>query len=163
MVESSDARTVSVQTSASKLLAAADIWSTEAIQPAPPSSAPAAPESLAPEPIPPEQLAPVRVRPRASEIMAAFKSASSSDRHASEPTLVPATSAAGLRKLSLALQGGGSLSAFTWGVVVGVWGVPGSSTGRQRGAPPASKTPCRLSGGPPPGGGGGGARGAWGR
>jgi NTE family protein len=49
--------------------------------------------------------------------MAAFKSASSSDRHASEPTLVPATSAARTRKLSLALQGGGSLSAFTWGVL----------------------------------------------
>ncbi len=49
--------------------------------------------------------------------MAAFKSASSSDRRASEPTLVPATPAARARKLSLALQGGGSLSAFTWGVL----------------------------------------------
>jgi NTE family protein len=60
---------------------------------------------------------PVRARPRASEIMAAFKSASSSDRRATEPTLVPAASAARARKLSLALQGGGSLSAFTWGVL----------------------------------------------
>ena len=49
--------------------------------------------------------------------MAAFKSASSSDRRAAEPTLVPAAPAARARKLSLALQGGGSLSAFTWGVL----------------------------------------------
>jgi NTE family protein len=49
--------------------------------------------------------------------MAAFKTASSSDRRATEPTLVPATSATRARKLSLALQGGGSLSAFTWGVL----------------------------------------------
>jgi NTE family protein len=49
--------------------------------------------------------------------MAAFKSASSSDRRAAEPTLVPAAPAARGRKLSLALQGGGSLSAFTWGVL----------------------------------------------
>jgi len=49
--------------------------------------------------------------------MAAFKSASSSDRRAAEPTLVPATPIAPSRKLSLALQGGGSLSAFTWGVL----------------------------------------------
>jgi NTE family protein len=49
--------------------------------------------------------------------MAAFKSASSSDRRATEPTLVPATPAVPSRKLSLALQGGGSLSAFTWGVL----------------------------------------------
>jgi NTE family protein len=49
--------------------------------------------------------------------MAAFKSASSSNRGAPEPTLVPAVRAARARKLSLALQGGGSLSAFTWGVL----------------------------------------------
>ena len=49
--------------------------------------------------------------------MAAFKSASSSDRRAGEPTLVPASPATRARKLSLALQGGGSLSAFTWGVL----------------------------------------------
>jgi len=49
--------------------------------------------------------------------MAAFKSASSSDRRATEPTLVPAAPAARARKLSLALQGGGSLSAFAWGVL----------------------------------------------
>ncbi len=49
--------------------------------------------------------------------MAAFKSASSSAPPANEPTLVPATPAARSRKLSLALQGGGSLSAFTWGVL----------------------------------------------
>ena len=49
--------------------------------------------------------------------MAAFKTASSSDRRAGEPTLVPATPAARARKLSLALQGGGSLSAFSWGVL----------------------------------------------
>jgi NTE family protein len=49
--------------------------------------------------------------------MAAFKSAVTSDRRAGEPTLVPSTSVAPSRKLSLALQGGGSLSAFTWGVL----------------------------------------------
>ena len=49
--------------------------------------------------------------------MAAFKSASSYNRGAGEPTLVPAAPAARARKLSLALQGGGSLSAFTWGVL----------------------------------------------
>jgi NTE family protein len=49
--------------------------------------------------------------------MAAFKTASSINRPSSEPTLVPATPAARPRKLSLALQGGGSLSAFTWGVL----------------------------------------------
>src|ERR1700756_2941469 len=102
MVEASDARSGSVPTAASRLLAAADIWSTETTQPAPP---PALAQARAPEPIPAEPPAPVRVRPRASEIMAAFKSASSSDRRAGEPTLVPATPATGLRKLSLALQG----------------------------------------------------------
>lgn len=103
-------------TAASRLLAAADIWSTEATQPAPPP-APVSLETRAPEPIFAEPRALVRARPRASEIMAAFKSASSSDRRAAEPTLVPATSAARSQKLSLALQGGGSLSAFTWGVL----------------------------------------------
>ena len=101
-------------TAASRLLAAADIWSTEASQPAPPP-APLVAETQAREPVPAEP--PVRARPRASEIMAAFKSASSSDRRAIEPTLVPAAPAARARKLSLALQGGGSLSAFTWGVL----------------------------------------------
>jgi len=108
-----------VQTSASRLLAATAIWSTEAT-PRPPAPPPAPVETRAPEPvepIPAEPPAPARMRPRASEIMAAFKSASSSDRRASEPTLVPATPAARARKLSLALQGGGSLSAFTWGVL----------------------------------------------
>src|SRR5215475_10958868 len=124
MVESSDARTTSVPTAASRLLAAADIWSTEPTQVAPPpaplpAETPAPPpvETRAHEPVPAEPPAPVRARPRASEIMAAFKSASSSNRSAGEPTLVPASPAARARKLSLALQGGGSLSAFTWGVL----------------------------------------------
>src|SRR5581483_1732882 len=118
MAESSDGRTASVPTAASRLLAAADIWSTEATQPAPPPPAEPAPRGArAPESMPAETPAPVRARPRASEIMAAFKSASSSDRRTAEPTLVPAPPATRARKLSLALQGGGSLSAFTWGVL----------------------------------------------
>ena len=51
MVESSDARSSSVPTAASRLLAAADIWSTEATDP-PPSPAPRPAETRAPEPIP---------------------------------------------------------------------------------------------------------------
>src|SRR5947209_4160060 len=103
MIESSDARTTSVQTPASRLLAAADIWSTEASQPAPPPAAavPAA-ETRAPEQIPAEPPAHVRARPRASEILAAFKSASSSDRGTNEPTLVPVHPASRKRTLSLA-------------------------------------------------------------
>src|SRR6201990_2167858 len=114
MAESSDARNTSVPTAASRLLAAADIWSTEATQPLP---APPPAEIQAREPIPAEPPAPVRARPRASEVMAAFKTASSINRPASEPTLVPAGPAPPARKLSLALQGGGSPSAFTWGVL----------------------------------------------
>lgn len=96
------------QTAASKLLSAAEIWSTQAGD--------AAPVEIAP-PKEPEKPAAPRARP--SEILAGFKSASSSDRRAGEPTLVPRTPASTIpsRKLSLALQGGGSLSAFTWGVL----------------------------------------------
>jgi NTE family protein len=108
MAESSVARDDSVQTAASKLLSGAEIWSTETRDPAPPRPA---------EPTPVETPAPARARRSPSEILAGFKSASSSDRRAGEPTLVPATPAARARKLSLALQGGGSLSAFTWGVL----------------------------------------------
>jgi len=115
MDDPDSARSGSVQTAASRLLAAADIWSAEASAAAPPETAPT--EMRAPEQPQAETPAPIRSRPRPSEILAGFKSASSSDRRAGEPTLVPATPVSRPRKLSLALQGGGSLSAFTWGVL----------------------------------------------
>ncbi|TPQ38886.1 hypothetical protein C2U70_08110, partial [Bradyrhizobium guangdongense] len=85
-------------TAASRLLAGAEIWSpgavSEAPAPVPPPARPPAPELPAvksPEPAP------------APKVIAAAPPAAS-------PTWPP-------KKLSLALQGGGTFAAFTWGVL----------------------------------------------
>ena len=79
--------------------------------------------------------------------MAAFKSASSSDRGAPEPTLVPAAPAARARKLSLALQGGGSLSAFTWGVLDRLLEAPDFEIGAISGASAGAVNAALLASG----------------
>jgi NTE family protein len=127
-----------VRTSASALLAACDIWSTSVA-----ATQAGAPEvSRAPEKTQaPETAAPARVL-RPSELLARAKSACSSAQHAVEPKIASKTetktetksetkseSKSGFqaraaeppawppRKLSLALQGGGTFAAFTWGVL----------------------------------------------
>jgi NTE family protein len=125
----------SIATSARALLAAADIWSTTSVTPTP-AEAPAA--TKAPEQTEPaEQAAPARAL-RPSELLARAKSACSSAQHAVEPKteskaeskaepkaeskpVIQARAAEPPawppRKLSLALQGGGTFAAFTWGVL----------------------------------------------
>src|SRR5579864_806139 len=117
------------------LLAAAAIWSTDTaavVQPDASAPAPVAAEPADktenPEPAAPavaaenpEPAAPARAL-RPSEVMARFKSFSSSDKRAAAaaPAVPPAASqprAWPPPKLSLALQGGGSFAAFTWGVL----------------------------------------------
>src|SRR5262249_31625149 len=121
---------------ASAMLAACDIWSTpSAATPAP--AAPRAPETTdAPAAVAPQRA----LRP--SELLARAKAACSSAQHAVEPAsesksepktelkaelkselkpaLQPRAAEAAAwppRKLSLALQGGGTFAAFTWGVL----------------------------------------------
>ena len=131
-----------VRTSASALLAACDIWSTNLA--APQAEAPEV--SRAPEKAQaPETAARARAL-RPSELLARAKSACSSAQHAVEPKIASKTesksetksetktetkseSKTGFqaraaeppawppRKLSLALQGGGTFAAFTWGVL----------------------------------------------
>jgi NTE family protein len=115
------------------LLAACDIWSTSSVAVTPIETPAVVKASEKTES--PEKSAPVRARP--SELLAKAKSACSSAQYAVEAkaeakietksdkseakTAFPARVAEPAtwppRKLSLALQGGGSFAAFTWGVL----------------------------------------------
>jgi len=103
----------SLRTAASALLYATDIWATDLGAAA--SAQPNGNCKVSEKP------ATIRVL-AASEVLAAFKSLSSSDKRVT--TIRPADNASVARarswppqKLSLALQGGGTFAAFTWGVL----------------------------------------------
>ncbi len=102
----------SIPTGAAGLLSAADIWSTSNVAPSVANAAEAVPqasERIRPAELPrPETVADIKPR-KPDDRRAAHTSAdkASSDRTRSWPP----------RKLSLALQGGGSFGAFTWGVL----------------------------------------------
>jgi NTE family protein len=113
----------SARTSASALLAACDIWSTASVATTPTEAAvvtkvPEKADVL-------EKAAPPRAL-RPSELLARAKAACSSAQYAVEPQAESKTAFQPRaieppqwppRKLSLALQGGGTFAAFTWGVL----------------------------------------------
>lgn len=88
-----------VRTAASRLLSTTDIWSSA------PSPSPAAPEPVTPAPPLPDSIA--HVPARAEFVTTAGPVAAPRPRPDQWPP----------RKLSLALQGGGTFAAFTWGVL----------------------------------------------
>ncbi len=112
-----------LRSAATALLSATDIWSTG--QAAPVAAAP----TVAVKPPEPETIPETAPSGRAlspSQLLAFLRPAGSSDRRSAEaeppPQLLetPAAAARSVwppRKLSLALQGGGSFGAFTWGVL----------------------------------------------
>ncbi|WP_315744360.1 MULTISPECIES: patatin-like phospholipase family protein [unclassified Bradyrhizobium] len=124
---------VPVRSSASALLSAAQIWSTgDATSPAaqvtepaaatnvPPSSQPSQPETVVAEMILATGAKPaLAAEPKSAATDA--KPAATPEKSLAETIATPALSPAPRiwppRKLSLALQGGGSLSAFAWGVL----------------------------------------------
>jgi NTE family protein len=121
--DSAQAAAEPVRSNASALLAAADIWSTPAVV-ATEIAQPAAPAPAPEKAAAPEAALPVRARP--SELLARAKAACSSAQHAVEPktestaAFQPRAAEPAIwppRKLSLALQGGGTFAAFTWGVL----------------------------------------------
>lgn len=92
------------RTEATGLLAAVDIWSTKAAPP-PPAKVPA--NGMAPER--PEM--PAKVEPGRADHSGAAKGATSAETSLADRRAWPP------RNLSLALQGGGSFAAFSWGVL----------------------------------------------
>jgi NTE family protein len=121
--DSTQAAAEPVRSNASALLAAADIWSTPGLA-ATETARPAAPAPASERADAPEAALPVRARP--SELLARAKAACSSAQHAVEPkteskaAFQPRAAEPAVwppRKLSLALQGGGTFAAFTWGVL----------------------------------------------
>ncbi|MGY8660912.1 patatin-like phospholipase family protein [Bradyrhizobium sp. UFLA05-109] len=116
------------RTPASMLLSAADIWSSE---PSPPPVAEIAPAS-APSP-------PARVAPTVPPIEAVTPVAPSATPSEQWPP----------RKLSLALQGGGTFAAFTWGVLERLLEEPGiefdTISGASAGAINALLVGCGLA------------------
>ncbi|OAF15368.1 alpha/beta hydrolase [Bradyrhizobium centrolobii] len=93
-----------VRTAASMLLSSTDIWSGAPSPPPPPAAmpAPASPPSLAPTPV--VQAAPT------IEAVTAIATVAPDRPHARSGQWPP-------QRLSLALQGGGTFAAFTWGVL----------------------------------------------
>jgi NTE family protein len=168
--------------SASALLSAAQIWSTESSTP--PTPAAAEPvvqtaQTLAspapqPEPIVPDapEIAPAAIQPAVAQmIMAAtatkpaaelkptateVKLTAASERSLAEtiaatPALSPPPRLWPPRKLSLALQGGGTFSAFSWGVLERLLEEPGvdfdTISGASAGAINAALLACGLADG----------------
>ncbi|HEY3790509.1 MAG TPA: patatin-like phospholipase family protein, partial [Bradyrhizobium sp.] len=96
------------RTTAAGLLAAVDIWSTGAATPAPAKIVPdSAPGNLLPR----QEMAAKSKPVRADESGAATGAAAAVETDPAERRAWPP------RKLSLALQGGGSFAAFSWGVL----------------------------------------------
>ena len=95
------------RTTATGLLAAVDIWSTNAATPAPAkTAADAAAGNVSPRPELAARIEPDRAADSGTAAAAVKAKTSLADRRAWPP-----------RQLSLALQGGGSFAAFSWGVL----------------------------------------------